>query len=86
MPEICERADVALFQRLVFAVVVDNRAVLLYPLVGLEAVERGLFVEVIYLRRDIARFGAVERVYNILVAERQVIGVLVDIVKSSFDV
>ena len=49
---------------------------------GLEAVERGLFVEVIYLRRDIARFGAVERVYNILVAERQVVGVLVDIVEK----
>ena len=86
MPEICERADVALFPRLVFAVVVDYRAVLLNPLVGFETVERGLFVEVIYLRRDIARFGAVERVYNILVAERQVIGVLVDIVENSFDV
>ena len=82
MPEICERADVALFPRLVFAVVVDYRAVLLNPLVGLEAVERGLFVEVIYLRRDIARFGAVERIYNILVAERQVIGILVDIVEE----
>ena len=82
MPKICERADIALFPRLVFAVVVDYRAVLLNPLVGLEAVERGLFVEVIYLRRDIARFGAVERVYNILVAERQVIGVLVDIVEE----
>lgn len=82
MPKICERADVALFPRLVFAVIVDNRAVLLYPLMCLEAVERGLFVEVIYLRRDIARFGAVERVYNILVAERQVIGVLVDIVEE----
>ena len=82
MPEICERADVALFPRLVFAVVVDYRAVLLNPLVGFETVERGLFVEVIYLRRDIARFGAVERVYNILVAERQVIGVLVDIVEE----
>ena len=82
MPEICERADVALFPRLVFAVVVDYRAVLLNPLVGPETVERGLFVEVIYLRRDIARFGAVERVYNILVAERQVIGVLVDIVEE----
>ena len=82
MPEISECAYVALFPRLVFAVVVDYRAVLLNPLVGLEAVERGLFVEVIYLRRDIARFGAVERVYNILVAERQVIGVLVDIVEE----
>ena len=82
MPKIGERADIALFPRLVFAVIVDNRAVLLYPLMGLEAVERGLFVEVIYLRRDIARFGAVERVYNILVAERQVVGVLVDIVEK----
>ena len=82
MPEICERAYVALFPRLVFAVVVDYRAVLLNPLVGLEAVERGLFVEVIYLRRDIARFGAVERVYNILVAEIELVRVLVDIVEK----
>ena len=71
MPEICERA-----------VIVNNRAVLLNPLVGLEAVERGLFVEVIYLRRDIARFGAVERVYNILVAEIELVRVLVDIVEE----
>ena len=82
MPEISERADVALFPRFVFAVVVDYRAVLLDPLMGLEAVERGLFVEVIYLRRDIARFGSVERVYNILVAEIELVRVLVDIVEE----
>ena len=82
MPEISERADVALFPWFVFAVVVDYRAVLLNPLVGLEAVERGLFVEVIYLRRDIARFGAVERVYNILVAEIELVRVFIYIIKK----
>ena len=60
----------------------DYRAVLLDPLVSPEAVERGLFVEVIYIRRDIARFGAVERVYDILVAEIELVRVLVDIIKE----